>query len=604
LKKVVRKYKDGDIVFQEGEASDTAFVITKGEVSLLKSGAKSPLELARIQPGDMFGEMGILDQGLRSATAKAIGATTLEVIERKDFLAAVQADPDLALSVMKKLVQRLRETDDALVRMMPGSLPLETTSTEPAITKAGAPQPDFLTKLFSVLGGNRPKKIEIRVAPFIGETEETAREQTRLLAKALSSQKRSRVRVLDAPLQPTEPDQDPETILPDTLATGRSEIDKTKCDLLIWGDIPPPGTTLHLRFIPAEKEDPGHPEIFRPDTVLCLPVNFGPEFLPLLIAVSFGTMPPKGDDDGKEITQRSVLEATLYDAFPVIKNLPPDVTTKERASIQMCFGNAAFRMARQNGLIDLFQIAAQSYQEALRGLSERNAPLDWAMTQMYLGKVLRAIAERGGDNQMLESAADAFGNALKVLNKDETPYEWASTKNQLGLILYLLDMRGADVDLLKQSLAAFQDALQVFNRTETPLRWAEVMNNFAQTAQVLGEQLRNPEVLETSVDACYSALDIRKEKTMPVLWAATQNNLGSALFHLGKLTHEEERLEKAVDAFEKARDVYMAHGASKMAAVIEKNLSHVSGLLEELIANRLPPKMRWETEAGEEDTGN
>ena len=65
----------------------------------------------------------------------------------------------------------------------------------------------------------------------------------------------------------------------------------------------------------------------------------------------------------------------------------------------------------------------------------------------------------------------------------------------------------------------------------------------------------------------------------PLPFAATQNTLGSALFLLGRLTGESAHLESAAKAFEMARAVYTALGADAMAAVTEKNLSHVERLL-------------------------
>ncbi len=71
------------------------------------------------------------------------------------------------------------------------------------------------------------------------------------------------------------------------------------------------------------------------------------------------------------------------------------------------------------------------------------------------------------------------------------------------------------------------------------------------------------------------------EGRRPLPFAATQNTLGSALFLLGRLTGESAHLEGAAEAFEKARAVYTALGADAMAAVTEKNLSHVERLLGE-----------------------
>ncbi len=78
-----------------------------------------------------------------------------------------------------------------------------------------------------------------------------------------------------------------------------------------------------------------------------------------------------------------------------------------------------------------------------------------------------------------------------------------------------------------------------------------------------------------AVPPCRSALTVRTKDADPLPFAATQNNLGSALFMLGRLTGESVHLEGAAKAFEEARAVYTTLGADAMAAVTEKNLSHV-----------------------------
>ena len=128
---------------------------------------------------------------------------------------------------------------------------------------------------------------------------------------------------------------------------------------------------------------------------------------------------------------------------------------------------------------------------------------------------------------------------------------------------------------------------------------AEALNNFAQSAQILGEKHQSAEALEKAAGACRSALEVRKKEKHPLLWAATQNNLGSALFLLGKLTKDLTPLGESAEAFEQAHDFYKSYGAVKMAAITEKNMSHVARLLDQH-APKGVPKMRWENDQDEE----
>ena len=114
MKKTERKYKNGELVFRESEASSSVFVVVKGNVELTKSGEMGSVMLAMLGPDEMFGEMGILDKSRRSATATAVGTVVLEETSRDDFMDALSNEPGLAKEVMAKLVERLRAANERL----------------------------------------------------------------------------------------------------------------------------------------------------------------------------------------------------------------------------------------------------------------------------------------------------------------------------------------------------------------------------------------------------------------------------------------------------------------------------------------------------------
>jgi len=429
-----------------------------------------------------------------------------------------------------------------------------------------------VSRLFGRRRGPRPERIEIRVAAI---ADQAGADRSRHVVAALRKPKGLRVRPLNKALAADGAGSPAEWLA--AAATARQWLAGERADLLIWGEIPAPGTTLHLRFVSAAVEEEDPPGGFSLATTLNLPVDFGPEFAPLLLAVSLAATTPASD--GKRLRLDQALEEALYAAMPCVHDLPGDLTARERAAIHMCYGNALATLANRGGNRDLYQVAAQTYQTALENHSREDDPLDWALTRKNLGAVLQALAERTNDRETLTAAAAALRDALDVLTRAESPRAWAATQNRLGQVLYRLDSRTGEGDMLRESLNAFQAALMVFTRSETPLLWAEVMNNFAQAAQVLGQQLRNTEVLTKAADACRAALTVRTKDAAPLPFAATQNTLGSALFLLGRLTGESAHLEGAAEAFEKARAVYTALGADAMAAVTEKNLSHVDRLL-------------------------
>ena len=105
------EFKAGQRIFAEGEAADYCYQVFRGKVQIvLPSGGKTE-PIATIGPGEVFGEMGIIDDGPRSATAVAaedsmcIGYTAASLLEQ------IERDPSTTVEIMKTLIRRLRESN-------------------------------------------------------------------------------------------------------------------------------------------------------------------------------------------------------------------------------------------------------------------------------------------------------------------------------------------------------------------------------------------------------------------------------------------------------------------------------------------------------------
>ena len=89
------------------------------DVSISSAGhAKS---IGTLAAGDVFGEMSLIDSGPRSATVKAVTDTQCLVTTYEEFIATAQAEPARALEFMKTLVRRLRQMNERMARMNPGT---------------------------------------------------------------------------------------------------------------------------------------------------------------------------------------------------------------------------------------------------------------------------------------------------------------------------------------------------------------------------------------------------------------------------------------------------------------------------------------------------
>lgn len=108
-----KNYKAGEVIFREGEPGDTMYIIKEGAVEVTVGGEK----FVAGQPGDLLGEMAMIDSSARSATAIAKTDCKLIELNEKQFAFQVQRTPIFAIFVMKILVERLRKMNKILSTM-------------------------------------------------------------------------------------------------------------------------------------------------------------------------------------------------------------------------------------------------------------------------------------------------------------------------------------------------------------------------------------------------------------------------------------------------------------------------------------------------------
>jgi flavin-dependent dehydrogenase len=102
-------YQDGDVIFRQGDAADSMFVIQDGRVEVLAELDGNEIRLAVSGPGEVIGEMAIFEHETRSATVRALGNARVLTIDEKAFLRYVHQDPSLAYQLLKLLSNRIRQ---------------------------------------------------------------------------------------------------------------------------------------------------------------------------------------------------------------------------------------------------------------------------------------------------------------------------------------------------------------------------------------------------------------------------------------------------------------------------------------------------------------
>lgn len=105
----------GATIFTEGERGDTMYVIVEGRVQILRKGSKSPVVLATLQPGSFFGEMAVVDQAERTATAVALTDVSLLAVHASELELLLAQRPDVGAKMIRTLVRRLKHTTNQVM---------------------------------------------------------------------------------------------------------------------------------------------------------------------------------------------------------------------------------------------------------------------------------------------------------------------------------------------------------------------------------------------------------------------------------------------------------------------------------------------------------
>jgi CRP/FNR family transcriptional regulator len=114
---VPRSFGAYQVVFREGDTSDTCYVIRIGHVRAVRGHVDGrSITLAQFGPGDIFGELAMLDEEKRSATIETLEDTEAIAILGSDMRRLLREHPDIAVKLISALGRRLRETNERLAR--------------------------------------------------------------------------------------------------------------------------------------------------------------------------------------------------------------------------------------------------------------------------------------------------------------------------------------------------------------------------------------------------------------------------------------------------------------------------------------------------------
>jgi signal transduction histidine kinase len=110
-----RRFAAGQEIFHEGAPGDGVYFVKDGLVEI-SAGAGTRRIFSRLGPGEIFGEMAVIEHRPRSATASAAGATEVYFLPRGELLPFIERSPGLALALLQQISHRLREFNQLHLR--------------------------------------------------------------------------------------------------------------------------------------------------------------------------------------------------------------------------------------------------------------------------------------------------------------------------------------------------------------------------------------------------------------------------------------------------------------------------------------------------------
>jgi CRP/FNR family transcriptional regulator, cyclic AMP receptor protein len=114
---VPRSFETGQVVFREGDRSDTCYVVHLGRTRAVHDhGDGRTITLATFGAGDIFGELALFEDERRSATVEALEPTSVLAVLGPDMRRLMAEHPQIAMRLLAALARRLRESNERLAR--------------------------------------------------------------------------------------------------------------------------------------------------------------------------------------------------------------------------------------------------------------------------------------------------------------------------------------------------------------------------------------------------------------------------------------------------------------------------------------------------------
>jgi len=97
------------VIFSKGTPGDALYIIKQGLVQIFKGEGTDIEELAQLKDSDFFGEMALISEEPRMASAKTVTDSDIFILKKEDFMKLIQSDPNMAGRISKEYIDREKE---------------------------------------------------------------------------------------------------------------------------------------------------------------------------------------------------------------------------------------------------------------------------------------------------------------------------------------------------------------------------------------------------------------------------------------------------------------------------------------------------------------
>ena len=139
---IPRSFPKGARVFHEGDESDACYVIRDGEVRVTREHSDGrAIALATLGPGELFGELAMLDGGTRSASVETLSDVELLALSAADMKGLFERNAEITTKLVVALTKRLRETNERISRQSFQTVPSRVAGVLSQLVAAESAEP-------------------------------------------------------------------------------------------------------------------------------------------------------------------------------------------------------------------------------------------------------------------------------------------------------------------------------------------------------------------------------------------------------------------------------------------------------------------------------